>query len=214
MPYRGALEPTLARCAKLQERARDLERVLGLTCRPSIRIAARDYGDACALERKLEARVHELEEERAQRFAEENGVVTIGDGAVPQNEEPFRLQPLTVLALVMTVVGCITVLVIQFASPDEGVRPVRRSYLAAGNVKSGAPQSRCAIYIDLDHDACNVDVVCPTIERRGHATNCIGADRSIAPQIPGVLEIDGAHGTARLIDEHGGRIDIELDAWR
>ncbi len=76
------------------------------------------------------------------------------------------------------------------------------------------PASRCTVSIELVHDACDVDIICPTLERRGHASECIGVERSIVAHIPGVLDLDGARGTARLTGEDGGNIDVEITEWR
>ncbi len=62
-------------------------------------------------------------------------------------------------------------------------------------------------------DACDFDVICPTVERRAHAKPCRRGS-AVAASVPGVLEFDGERGTASFPVEGEPTLRKELDAWR
>jgi hypothetical protein len=75
---------------------------------------------------------------------------------------------------------------------------------------------RCSVAIDLDRGACtiDIDVICPTVERRFKAKRCFEHGAPISVRTANDFDLDGARGHLVFAAENRTRIDIDLAAWR
>lgn len=204
MPYRDAVECVLQRCEELCEELRRL----GVETAPR---PCATLEDALAWEANLREGV-----QTAEADARELGAFTT---AASVGREPTpSLSPQTpgflaavALVGVMAVGVCAYLLSRNDPAPT---RPARASYLLAANVVSSPHRGdRCTIAVDWKNDACDIDVICPTVERRFHGDPCHRGS-AVAAAAPGRFDFDGERGTMSFAVDGEPTFHLELDAWR
>ena len=209
MPYRGAIETVLRRCDELRAR-------LAALGAPIEERACATLAAALAWEAELRARTATRELE----IADEQAIAPVACVAAEPTHEPLKIKALapSLAAGVVVAAGVVLLLALD---PHEGAQasapPVKRSYLVAGRIRSAPSPAhvgdRCTVRVDLDHDACDVDVTCPTLERRFHADSCVTPETSIVARDGKTFDLDGDRGTLTLTTEEGV-VTIGFDEWR
>lgn len=201
MPYRVAIDTTLARCERLQERVRELERELGLPWKPPLEFTTRDMDVLARAERILETRIADLEEERAARAVIAGAVVVHHD--VSETPSLSHLVIASALALAGAV---IVVFALQFTKHREVAVPVVQH--APGHTLTWS--EHCNVFVTRVKDACDVDIACVTTKRHALQDHCEYRDGILS--VEGV-DVDISKRTVHFVDD-GKPIDIELDPWR
>ncbi len=208
MPYRGALDTTLARCTQLQERARELEHALGLPWRPPLEITTHDVAALARTERILETRLADLEEERAARHIV-NGLVVAQTSAPPARTSP-SWKAIVVATAAAFALFAVVVFAVRFFAGDANV--AASVYRAAGHTREW--NEHCAVTVTRVRDACDVDVACVTMTRHAHDERCVERDGALRSHIEGAIDVDTDKSTVSLLDDHGETFVIELDPWK
>lgn len=203
MAYRGAIDGVLRRCDELRAQVEELS---GETREAR---ACADLAAAFAWEAELERALRDLEDEAA----DERAFASVRHE--PEPERP-RLSTKQALLLVggaaVALAALLGVAVVVDHREPPAAAPVKHWYLVAGNVRSGAHVGdRCTIYVQMDDEACNVDVTCPSVERRYHASRC-RADGYVEAKVPG-LDLDGRNGSLTFVGGEGA-VEVGLDEWR
>ena len=203
MAYRGAIDGVLRRCEELRARIETLSGAK-LEARESADLAA-----AFAWEAELERALRELEDEAA----DERAFASVQHE--PEPEQPGLSTKQALLLVGGAAVALAAMLGIAVAVEHHepaALVPAKRSYLVAGDIRSGAHVGdRCTIYVQMDHDACDVDVTCPSVERRYHADRCL-SEGWVQARVPG-LDLDGRNGRLTFVGGEGA-VEVGLDEWR
>ena len=196
MPYRRPVDVALQRCSELHEQ---LETLAGVRVE---RPTCATLEDALAWEAELRADVQSLG----------GMVVPVGSAA----RDPRKLVFAVVGVLVALGLAALVVLFQRHEPGSTGPKQVRD--MLAGNVLEAPPPAhagdRCEIEIRRDRVDCTLDIdcICPTIERRVSAQQCIAPGAAVNARTR-EFDLDGAHGRLVLMTADGP-IDVELDGWR
>lgn len=197
MPYRAAIESVIARCDELRARIEKLQHV------PVPHEHCESIDVALAWEARLRVLVARLEAHRADA---DDFAPTVQDSSDEPVEQPAPPKPLHMVVAAALVLATIVVFAIQLrpsAAPAR-VKPPKFALMAANVVSPTHKNDRCTVRVDRGDDAaCDVDIICPSVEKRFHQNTCGPA-----------FELRAAHNYVSFTTDDGESFDIELDAWR
>ena len=187
MPYRAAIESVHARCDELRARIEKLQHV------PVAFERCATIDDAIAWEARLRALATTLE---ANRAAEEDFAPTVSDPSDVEAWRPPSPKPIHVFVGAAVAVATIVIFAIQLRPSKTPPAPPQFALMAANVVSERHHDDRCTVRVDRDGDACDVDIICPSTEKRLHEPRC------------------AAHDHFSFTTDGGESFEIELDAWR